>query len=396
MRNLRTRVRKLGRPMRPLVPTTPVSHRALKLAPGLLSRQVMLNAAHLESCEGPGEAARGGVASPGPILGLDGGLRAIASVLDRVSASQSTVLLRGETGTGKELIAAEIHRRSGRAGTLVRTNCAALADGVLESELFGHEAGSFTGAKGSRLGRFEQAHGGTLFLDEIGDISARVQVALLRVLEDCEFQRVGGNRNVQVDVRIVAATHAPLEDKVRRGEFRADLFHRLQVVQLHLPPLRERRQDIAPLAVHFVRVLGERLGKQLVLLPAAVGRLETHDWPGNVRELRNVLERACVLAERVASIDAPHLELGTGAAAHRSGEVPTLRSVLDDVAREDAIRLLAALREARGSKTRAAEILKIPRTTLTDRLRRLEAGVRGVDGGQRPGGAAELGSGEAA
>ena len=338
----------------------------------------MLNAAHLESCTGPGEVAKGGVVSPGPILGLDGGLRAIASVLDRISASQSTVLLRGETGTGKELIAAEIHRRSGRPGLLVRTNCAALADGVLESELFGHEAGSFTGAKGSRLGRFEQAHGGTLFLDEIGDISGRVQVALLRVLEACEFQRVGGNRNVQVDVRIIAASHAPLEDKVRRGDFRADLFHRLNVVPLRLPPLRDRREDIEPLAAYFVQSLGERLGKQLALQPAAVDRLRNHDWPGNVRELRNVLECACVLAEPGTRIDAPDLKLGCGAATPPAGEVPTLRSVLDDVAREDARRLLEAMRDARGSKTRAAQILRIPRTTLTDRLRRLED-TRGPD-----------------
>jgi transcriptional regulator with GAF, ATPase, and Fis domain len=318
---------------------------------------------------------------PGPrdryaLLGLQGGLRALASVLDRIAVTTSTVLIRGETGVGKELVARELHSRSQRAqGPLVRVNCAALADGLLESELFGHEAGSFTGCRGPRVGRFEEANGGTLFLDEIADISARVQVALLRVLQENEFQRVGSNRTLHVDVRIIAATSARLEERVACHEFREDLFYRLNVVPLYVPPLRQRRDDIGPLACHFIELFAARLGKRLVLSRASLERLETYDWPGNVRELRNVVERACVLSEDTASIEPEQLQLGSG-----PGLGPMARSALaphdifDQVARENTMRLTAALRAARGSKARAARLLGIPRTTFNDRLRRLEMG----------------------
>jgi transcriptional regulator with GAF, ATPase, and Fis domain len=327
-------------------------------------------------------AARGPSSSAGdPLLGLDGGLRALASVLDRVAAAEATVLLRGETGTGKEMVAREIHARSPRSQrAFVRTSCAALAEGVLESELFGHEAGAFTGARGARAGRFEEAHGGTLFLDEIGDVSVRVQVALLRVLQEHEFQRVGSNRTLRVDVRVIAATHASLEAKVRAHEFREDLFYRLNVVPLYLPPLRDRREDVPGLARHFAAEFGHRLGKQLSLTEAALERLSGHGWPGNVRQLRNVVEHACVLADRVARIDAGDLELGSDALQLPEVPLKSCRAVLEEVEREEGRRMLAALREARGSKTRAAQILGIPRTTLTDRLRRLEPGGASPEG----------------
>ena len=308
-----------------------------------------------------------------PLLGLDGGLRALGSVLDRVAVVRTTVMLRGETGTGKELVAREIHRRSGRTGPFVATNCSALADGVLESELFGHESAAFTGAKGTRIGRFEEADGGTLLLDEIGDVSGHVQVALLRVLQNMEFQRVGGNRTLHVDVRIIAATHAPLEEKIRRKEFREDLFYRLNVVRLDLPRLRDHREDVATLAHHFIRTLGAQLGKRLSLTPAAIQHLEGQDWPGNVRQLRNVLERAAVMAAPVAEIDVPALDLDEDRRRCEASARPS--EVLREVAQEEARRLTDALRDAGGSKTRAAQLLGIPRTTLTDRLRRLEAGA---------------------
>jgi transcriptional regulator with GAF, ATPase, and Fis domain len=309
-----------------------------------------------------------------PLLGLDGGLHALASVLDRIAVSTSTVLIRGETGVGKELVARELHRRSPReGGPFVRTNCAALADGLLESELFGHEAGSFTGSLGTRAGRFEAANGGTLFLDEIAEISPKVQVALLRVLQDSEFQRVGSNRTLHVDVRIIAATNAALEEKVARHEFREDLFYRLNVVPLYVPPLRERAQDIRPLACSFIERFAARLGKRLTLSEAALERLQSHPWPGNVRELRNVVERACVLSDHEARIEPEQLYLESEAVAAAPSRAPlATRQIYAEIAREDAMRLAAALREARGSKARAARLLGIPRTTLNDRLRRLD------------------------
>jgi transcriptional regulator with GAF, ATPase, and Fis domain len=307
------------------------------------------------------------------LLGLHSGLRGLAAVLDRIAMSNSTVLIRGETGVGKELVARELHLRSRRfTGPMVRTNCAALAEGLLESELFGHEAGAFSGCRGPRIGRFEEANSGTLFLDEIADISTKVQMALLRVLQESEFQRVGSNRTLHVDVRIIAATSAPLEQKVRRHEFREDLFYRLNVVPLFIPPLRDRSEDIRPLACHFTTLFGTRLGKQLALNESAIQLLEAHDWPGNVRELRNVIERACVLSDDSACIDTAQIYLGPCfKLVQPVPRVHTAREILEETAHEDACQLAAALRDARGSKARAARLLGIPRTTLNDRLRRL-------------------------
>ena len=215
-----------------------------------------------------------------------------------VAKWNTTVLIRGETGTGKELIANAIHYNSPRArNAMVRLNCAALPENLLESELFGHERGAFTGAVESRKGRFEQAHGGTLFLDEIGEVSPPFQAKLLRILQEGEFERVGGSKTIKVDVRIIAATHRDLETAVDMGDFREDLFYRLNVMPIFLPPLRERIEDIPEIARHLLTKIGNDQKRKLSLTDMAQRRLANHDWPGNVRELENCLERAAVLSE---------------------------------------------------------------------------------------------------
>jgi DNA-binding NtrC family response regulator len=302
------------------------------------------------------------------IVGLDGGLAAMAALLARVAPTDSTVMIRGESGTGKELIARELHRRSPRAERpFVRVNCAAFSEGVLESELFGHEAGAFTGARQARQGRFEQADGGTLFLDEIGDVAPGVQVRLLRVLQEREFERVGGNQTIKVDIRVIAATHRDLEGMVRGGQFRQDLFFRLNVVPLDLPPLRARPGDLAALAGHFVARFSRQLGKRLQLSPAALAALGSYDWPGNVRELRNVVERAVVLADGCPLLEAEDFRFDMAAPVTPAGG-----SVFAEIAQAESERIKEALRRAGGSKARAARLLGIPRTTLNDRLRKLE------------------------
>jgi len=309
---------------------------------------------------------------PSEMVGLDGGLSSLRATLERVAPTESTVMIRGESGTGKELVAREVHRRSPRADhPFVRVNCAAFSEGVLESELFGHEAGSFTGAKQTRKGRFEQAHGGTLFLDEIGDVSPAVQVRLLRVLQERELERVGGNRTVKVSIRVIAATHRDLEAMVRAGTFRQDLFFRLNVVPLEIPPLRARAVDLPPLTHHFLQHFSRQLGKRLDLSAAALECLSRYDWPGNVRELRNVVERAAVLADPVTVLEPEDFEFDMA-----SLPAPVLRgsasSLFEEIAEVEAERIRDALRKAGGSKARAARILGIPRTTLNNRLRRLD------------------------
>jgi DNA-binding NtrC family response regulator len=302
------------------------------------------------------------------VIGFEGGLRSIAQILDRVSRSDSTVMLRGETGTGKELIAREIHRRSGRSkGPFVRTNCAALSEGLLESELFGHEAGAFTGAVGARIGRFEEAHDGTLFLDEIGDISPALQVKLLRALQEREIERVGGTRSIKVDIRVVAATNKNLEEAIRVGRFREDLFFRLNVVPIHLPALRARPEDIAPLAQHMIARQASQLGKHLSITDEAMQLLARYDWPGNVRELKNLIERAAVLADDVAELGPDDFVFDFSAIAERP-------SVFAQIAEDESRAIREALKSARGSKAKAARILGVPRTTLNDRIKKL--GVR--------------------
>lgn len=310
------------------------------------------------------------------IVGFAGGLHALGAAIDRVARTDSTVMIRGESGTGKELVARELHRRSERsAGPFVRVNCTAFSEGVLESELFGHEAGAFTGAKQMRVGRFEQANRGTLFLDEIGDISAAVQVRLLRVLQERELERVGGNRTIKIDIRVIAATHRPLEALVRKGDFRQDLFYRLNVVPLQVPPLRARPGDVAALAEHFLRHFCRQMGKTLSLSPIALDALRGYDWPGNVRELRNVIERAVALADGAAALEPDDLsfDMMSGAALLPApAACPPGGSVFEEIAQAEAEKIKQALREAGGNRARAARILGIPRTTLSDKLRRLE------------------------
>src|SRR5207237_9663722 len=236
-----------------------------------------------------------------PLPDIVGGSQAMRDVYRRtrlVAPPRASVLIVGETGTGKELIARSIHRLSPRAdGPYVRVNCGALSESLLESELFGHVKGAFTGAIDNKTGRFEAAHGGTIFLDEISSMSPKLQVKLLRVLQEHEFERVGESRTIRVDTRVVAATNQLLEDEIAAGRFRDDLYYRLNVVPIYLPPLRERRQDIPPLAHHFLhRYCEENCRETPELLRAVLDVLLAHDWPGNVRELENCMERAVVLS----------------------------------------------------------------------------------------------------
>ncbi len=232
------------------------------------------------------------------IIGNSPALKVVLEQAERVAAADSTVLIQGETGTGKELIAHAVHNASPRSGhSLIKLNCAAIPFDLLESELFGHERGAFTGAIAQKIGRFELADKGTLFLDEVGDIPLALQPKLLRVLQEQEFERLGSGRTHHVDVRLVAATHRDLEQMVKRDQFRSDLYYRLNVFPITLPPLRERRQDIRPLLEHYVEVFSSRMGKRIDTIPDEfVSAFESHSWPGNIRELQNVIERAVILS----------------------------------------------------------------------------------------------------
>src|SRR5918998_5485220 len=233
------------------------------------------------------------------IIGSSGALEKVLGIVRKVSKSNTTVLVRGETGTGKELIAGAVHHNSHRAArNFIKVNCAALQENLLESELFGHEKGAFTGADKQRIGRFEQADGGTLFLDEIGDMSANTQAKILRVLQEHEFERLGGTRTIKVDVRLIAATNRDLPAMVAAGTFREDLYYRLNVVTIEMPPLRERKEDIAALANFFIRRFAGELKKKIVgPQPDALKLLMRYHWPGNIRELENAIERAMLLAD---------------------------------------------------------------------------------------------------
>src|SRR3954465_4433053 len=233
------------------------------------------------------------------IIGSSGALEKVLAVVRKVAKSNTTVLVRGETGTGKELIAGAIHHNSHRASrNFIKVNCAALQENLLESELFGHEKGAFTGADKQRIGRFEQADGGTLFLDEIGDMSANTQAKILRVLQEHEFERLGGTRTLRVDVRLIAATNRDLPSMVEAGTFREDLYYRLNVVSIEMPALRERKEDIQQLASFFLRSFAGELKKRIDgLSPDALKLLMRYNWPGNIRELENAIERAMLLSE---------------------------------------------------------------------------------------------------
>jgi two-component system response regulator AtoC len=326
----------------------------------------------------------------GNIIGESAPLREVLEKVEQVAPTNSTVLLRGETGTGKELVAHAIHINSPREEKpFVRVNCAALAPGVLESELFGHEKGSFTGALARRPGRFELADGGTLFLDEVGDLPMEVQIKLLRTLQEREFERVGGAETIKVDVRLVSATNRNLEQMIEDGEFREDLYYRLNVFPINLPPLRDRLDDLAPLVVHFIAKFSRQMGVAASpASPEALSKLREYNWPGNVRELENIIERAMILA-RGAAVSASHLDFGRRAASYTpspsvgTGPVaavatPGAISPLADDGKSLAERLLdserkeiiAAVEKSRGNIASAARTLGINRSTLYYRLRK--------------------------
>ena len=304
------------------------------------------------------------------IVGRSPAIRRVVDQVERVAAASTTVLVTGETGSGKELVARAVHARSPRAGRLfVAVNCAAIPGELLEAELFGVTKGAFTGASADRAGKFELADGGTLFLDEIGDMPPAMQAKLLRALQEGTIERLGSNAVRRVDVRIVAATHRDVERMVAGGGFRADLFYRLNVFPIHVPPLRERKEDVAPLAARAVERFARGLGRRVRLTSEAVRRLEAYDWPGNVRELNNVLERAVLLARgEVVDVDdlpspAPRAEARSAAPRPR-----TLRAAVEEAEREA---IAAALRQTGDNKARAAEILGISVRTLWYKLDRL-------------------------
>jgi len=308
------------------------------------------------------------------IIGSSEGLKAALVRLEKAAkASASTVLIQGETGTGKELMARHLHDRSARAGgPFVDLNCSAIPEQLLESELYGHERGAFTDAKRFRKGLFELADKGTLFLDEIGEMAPQLQAKLLRVLQDFKFRRVGGAVDISVDVRVIAATHRDLTKLVAEGRFREDLYYRLNVVPVTIPPLRERVADIPPLAEHFVARFCRELGRPTARLhPGAMARLQAYRWPGNVRELGNVLERV-VLLEADEEIRAEHLppelSLTTGGTGAAAGE-PFPAGVVRPLAEIEKLAIEHALGVSGGNKTRAATLLGIARQTLRTKLK---------------------------
>lgn len=292
----------------------------------------------------------------------------ILALTQEIASLRSTVLIRGESGTGKELVARAVHYSGSRAEKpFIVVSCAALTETLLESELFGYEKGAFTGANGQSKGKFELADGGTLFLDEIGDISPKLQADLLRVLQERRFYRVGGTEEVQVDVRIIAATNKNLAQEVQQGRFREDLYYRLNVIEIRLPALRERREDVPLLAEHFVHRISSELGRDVHgIAPAALRVLIAHDWPGNVRELENVIERAIVTC-RNGMLDEQDFSWLQHAGSQPAWEIPDVP--LDELERRA---IVAALERKHGNVKEASASLGIDRSTLYDKLKRYE------------------------
>lgn len=334
----------------------------------------------------PGEAAAAGMAmsyDPDRIIGESAVIRRVMHDIQQAAPSRSTVLLRGESGTGKELGARALHQLSERCqGPFVRLNCAALPESLLESELFGHERGAFTGAVRMRRGRFELADKGTLFLDEIGDLSLATQVKLLRVLQERTFERVGGNRPITVDVRIIAATNVDLEEAVRAGRFREDLYYRLNVVPITLPPLRERREDIPLLVGYFLQRFNAENRKQQKISSAAMDLIVGYDWPGNVRELENCVERMVVMARHdiiaPEEVPLPAQVFRPMAAPSMAPPLPAPSSLPGAVADIERQRLMEALQRSGGVQTRAAALLGITPRQLGYRLKKYQIDPRHV------------------
>ena len=301
------------------------------------------------------------------IIGNSPALEAVLEQVERVAPTDSTVLIQGETGTGKELIAHAIHNLSSRSGrAFVRVNCAAIPLDLLESELFGHEKGAFTGAIAQKVGRFELADKGTLFLDEVGDIPAALQPKLLRVLQEQEFERLGSARTHKVDVRLVAATHRNLQDMVRRDQFRGDLYYRINVFPILLPPLRARREDIQLLVRHFVEKFGRRIGKQVENIPQeTMSALTCYQWPGNIRELQNLVERAVILSND-GVLPNPLPSSGT-----ESETIAPVTGTLQDAERAVILQTLEQVGWVIGGPKGAAVKLGLARTTLIHKMEKL-------------------------
>jgi sigma-54 specific flagellar transcriptional regulator A len=312
------------------------------------------------------------------LVGASRELDAIRKLVEQVAPTGSTVLLNGESGTGKEVVARRIHELSGRKGRFVAVNCGAIPDHLLETELFGHERGAFTGAETARTGRFEWADGGTLFLDEIGDMPKALQVKLLRVLQERVIERIGANEGTPVDIRLVAATHRDLPKWIEEGKFREDLFYRLSVFPIDIPPLRDRKDDIQPLVEEFVDRVRQTYGANLKISSDAMECLKHYDWPGNVRELANLIERLAVIdGDRVVEacdLPRPVRPAGVNDSSAASGDLPrlpeggiNLKNYLSGVERQA---IASALTESNGVVQAAADKLGLGRTTLVEKIRR--------------------------
>jgi DNA-binding NtrC family response regulator len=311
------------------------------------------------------------------LLGNSPAMQHLRALIRKVARTQATVLVQGESGTGKELVARALYRESSRASApFIKVNCAAIPENLIESEFFGHERGSFTGALNKREGRFELAHGGTILLDEISEISPSVQAKLLRVLQERELERVGGNRTIKVDVRVIATTNRNLEHSVEKKEFRQDLYFRLNVVPVHVPPLRERAEDVPLLAEEFMRRFARKHGVHVKgFTDAALRILKNHNWPGNVRELQNVVERAVILCSENGMLEPEHLGLGGSAQSssasvvvngalepvRHSSEFPTLADL-------EKHHIFAAIDRCKGNRTHAAKMLDVSIRTLRNKL----------------------------
>ncbi len=312
------------------------------------------------------------------LVGSTAKMREIYELIRKVAKSNSSVLIRGDSGTGKELVAMAIHSESPRRDKpLIKVACGALPESLLESELFGHEKGAFTGAVARRRGRFELADKGTLFLDEIGDISLSTQVKLLRVLQESEFERVGGMKTIKVDVRLIASTNRNLERAVQEGRFREDLYYRLNVVPIYLPPLRERKQDIPLLANYFLQKFNQETDKKITNFhPKVIEVMINYDWPGNIRELENAVERAVVLGEGKVILP-EHLPFGVSAKARKKMVVPkdgaTVKDMLEDLERQE---LINALEKSDWKQARAAKLLGLSRSSLRYKMKKFKCNWR--------------------
>ena len=302
------------------------------------------------------------------VIGDSQPMKALMAMVERVAATPATILIQGESGTGKEIVAHLIHHNSPRRDKpFIKVNCGAIPETLIESELFGHEKGAFTGATSRKIGKFERARGGTILLDEIGELNLSMQVKLLRVLQDKEIERVGGSETVSVDARVIAATNRQLKEMTEEGTFREDLYYRLNVIPLDIPPLRERKEDIPAFVNHFLKVYGSEMGrKNMTLSPEAMEQLVNHPWKGNVRELENVIERLVILSptDDVKKVDLPHSD---DTEAKNEGKIllPEEGVSLDDLEKD---LILQALEKTGNNQTKAAQLLGISRHTLMYRM----------------------------